>query len=58
MDIQNMTDEEIEHRIEELEEAMEYETKRLSVCGYGHSDLLHLESLKNELETLENQRYN
>lgn len=58
MDIKKMSDEEIEHRIEELEEEIEYETKRLNVCGYGHSDLLHLESLKNELETLENQLYN
>lgn len=50
-----MTYEEIEQRIEYLEKQIEYENKRLNVCGYGKRDLLELEEMKEELELLQNQ---
>lgn len=46
--------EKLENEIEELKKEIEYEEKRLDVCGYGTSDLYYLESLKNRLEELEN----
>lgn len=49
--------EEIENRIEELEKEIEYEEKKLDVCGYGKSDLLYIEGLKEELQELESKIY-
>lgn len=52
--------EEIEHeyidfKIEELKKQLDYEEKRIEVCGYGKSDLYHIEVLKCEIEDLENR---
>lgn len=49
--------EKIEKRIEELENEIEYEEKKLEVCGYGNSDLLYIEGLKEELQELESKIY-
>lgn len=49
--------EEIEKRIEELEKEIEYEERKLEVCGYGTSDLMYIEGLKEELQELENKIY-
>ena len=49
--------EKIENRIEELEKEIEYEEKKLKVCGYGTSDLMYIEGLKEELQELENKIY-
>ena len=49
--------EKIEKRIEELENEIEYEEKKLKVCGYGKSDLLYIEGLKEELQELESKIY-
>lgn len=46
--------EKLENEIEKLKMEIEYEEKRLNVCGYGTKDLYYLESLKNKLEELEN----
>lgn len=46
--------EKLENEIEKLKKEIEYEEKRLNVCGYGTKDLYYLESLKNRLEELEN----
>lgn len=49
--------EEIENKIEELEKEIEYEERKLEVCGYGTSDLLYIEGLKEELQELESKIY-
>lgn len=46
--------EKLENETEKLKKEIEYEEKRLNVCGYGTKDLYYLESLKNRLEELEN----
>lgn len=46
--------EKLENEIKKLKKEIEYEEKRLNVCGYGTKDLYYLESLKNRLEELEN----
>lgn len=49
--------EKIEKRIEELQDMIDYEEKKLKVCGYGTSDLLYIEGLKEELQELESKIY-
>lgn len=49
--------EKIENRIEELENEIDYEEKRLEVCGYGTSDLMYIEGLKQELAELKQKIY-
>lgn len=49
--------EEIEKRIEELEKEIEYEERKLEVCGYGTSDLMYIEGLKEELQELKDKIY-
>lgn len=49
--------EKIEKRIEELQDIIDYEEKKLEVCGYGTSDLLYIEGLKEELQELESKIY-
>lgn len=49
--------EKIEKRIEELQDMIDYEEKKLEVCGYGTSDLLYIEGLKEELQELESKIY-
>ena len=59
-DVNDMTDEEvemIENRMEELEEEIEYEEKKLDVCAYGSSDLKYLYGLKDEYEELHSKIY-
>lgn len=47
----------IENRIEELKKEIKYENRKLKVCGYGKSDLLYIEGLKEELQELESKIY-
>lgn len=57
MDLENLCDEDIEkieNRIEELQDMIDYENRKLEVCGYGTSDLLYIQGLEEELEKLEN----
>lgn len=49
--------EEIENKIEELEKEIEYEERKLEVCGYGTSDLMYIEGLKEELQELKDKIY-
>lgn len=42
----------IDKRIIELEEEINYEENKMKCCGYGKSDLCYLSNLKNELEKL------
>ncbi len=49
--------EKIEKRIEELQDMIDYENRKLEVCGYGTSDLLYIEGLKEELQELESKIY-
>lgn len=49
--------EKIENRIEELQDMIDYENRKLEVCGYGTSDLLYIEGLKEELQELESKIY-
>ncbi len=49
--------EKIEKRIEELQDMIDYENRKLEVCGYGKSDLLYIEGLKEELQELESKIY-
>lgn len=42
-----------EKRIEELRQQIQYEEEKLKCCGYGKSELLYLEELKEELKMLE-----
>ena len=49
--------EKIEKRIEELQDMIYYENRKLEVCGYGTSDLLYIEGLKEELQELESKIY-
>ncbi len=49
--------EKIEKRIEELQDMIDYEEKKLKVCGYGKSDLLYVEGLKEELQELKGLIY-
>lgn len=54
-DIEDLTDdeyEELENRAEELEKEIEYEEKKMNVCGYGSSDLSYLDGLYEELEEI------
>ena len=59
-DVEDLTDEEfemLEERAEELENEIEYEEKKLDVCGYGKSDLMYIEELKSELAEIQNKIY-
>lgn len=49
--------EKIEKRIEELQDMIDYENRKLEVCGYGTSDLLYIEGLKEELQELKGLIY-
>ncbi len=40
----------IDKRIIELEEEINYEENKMKCCGYGKSDLYYLLNLENELE--------
>ena len=42
-------------KIKELKRQIRYEEKRISCCAYGKSDLLHLYSLKEELDKSKNK---
>lgn len=42
----------VKNRIKELQEEIEYEERKMEVCGYGSSDLRYLDGLKEELEEL------
>lgn len=60
MDLENLCDEDIEKietRIEELQDMIDYENRKLEVCGYGTSDLLYIQGLKEELQELESKIY-
>lgn len=60
MDLENLCDEDIEkieNRIEELENMIDYENRKLEVCGYGTSDLLYIEGLEEELQELKGLIY-
>ena len=57
MDLENLCDEDIEkieNRIEELENMIDYENRKLEVCGYETSDLLYIQGLEEELQELKN----
>lgn len=59
-DIEDLTDEEyeeLENRAEELEKEIEYEEKKMNVCGYGSSDLVYLDGLYEELEEIKEKIY-
>lgn len=51
-DLIAIQDEFIDRRKEELEKELNYEERRIEVCGYGKSDLYHIEHLKYEIEKL------
>ena len=51
-DLVAIQDEFIDRRKEELEKELNYEERRIEVCGYGKSDLYHIEHLKYEIEKL------
>lgn len=56
--VENLTDlwyNDIENRIKELKVEIEYEENKLDCCGFGTSDLMYIESLKNELHELNNR---
>ena len=42
----------IDKRIIELEEEIDYEKNKMKCCGYSKSDLYSLSNLENELEKL------
>ena len=48
-----MTREMIEEKIEKLENEISYEEEKMKCCAYGHSDLMYLMGLQEELEELE-----
>lgn len=50
-----MTLDELYERQEELERQIEYEEKKLDVCGYGKSDLYYLDGLYAELDEINEQ---
>ena len=50
-----MTLDELYERQEELERQIEYEEKKLNVCGYGKSDLYYLDRLYAELDEINEQ---
>ena len=52
-DLVAIQDEFIDRRKEELEKELNYEERRIEVCGYGKSDLYHIEYLKWKLNELE-----
>lgn len=59
-DIEDLADdeyEELENRAEELEKEIEYEEKKMNVCGYGSSDLAYLDGLYEELEEIKEKIY-
>ena len=42
----------VENRIKELQEEIDYEKRKMEVCGYGSSDIRYLDGLEEELEEL------
>lgn len=50
-----MTLDELYEKQEELEKQIEYEKKKLDVCGYGKSDLYYLDELYAELNEVNEQ---
>ncbi len=48
----------LEDIADDLEQQIEYEEKRLNSCAYGKSDLMYLEELKSNLNTIRNFLYN
>lgn len=47
--------EELYNKQEELEQQIEYEENKQSVCGYGKEDLYYLDGLYAELEEIKEQ---
>ena len=46
----------IEKQIAKLEKQVEYENRKLEVCGYGKSDLAYIDELEGELEDLKEKQ--
>lgn len=43
----------LEKKLEELEIELQYEEKKLEICGYGEKDLLYLDSLNKRIEKIQ-----
>ena len=42
--------------IKNMEKQIEYENRKLEVCGYGKSDLAYIDELESELEDLKEKQ--
>lgn len=51
-ELNELSEDELYERQEELEQQIEYEESKLEVCGYGKSDLYYLDQLYAELEKI------
>lgn len=51
-ELDKLSEDELYERQEKLEKQIEYEERKLKVCGYGTSDLYYLDELYAELEEI------
>lgn len=49
--------EELEKKLEELEEEVQYEEDKMKICAYGREELMHIEELYAEIEEIRNKLY-
>lgn len=49
--------EELEKKLEELEEEAQYEEDKMKICAYGREELMHIEELYAEIEEIRNKLY-
>lgn len=49
--------EELEKKLEELEEEVQYEEGKMKICAYGREELMHIEELYEEIKEIRNKLY-
>lgn len=52
--MKKISKDEIEKRLEEIEEQLSYLYKKIEVCSYGNEELQEIENLEQEFRILEN----
>ena len=48
-----METKELVNKLEELQLQVEYENKKLDICGYGSSDIMYIDNLYEEINIIE-----
>lgn len=56
-ELEKMTFEELEEKLEKLKDKVRYEEEKLKVCAYGKDDIMHIEEIYAEIHEIKNKLY-